>query len=171
MLSFKIEEHLSVIAVKFMAIKQPILIPFIIGFGMILAVTGKAQGVNPPGVYEGKLSGCPDSPNCVSTQSEDESHVIAPFPLATDPGSALECLKRIIQGMKRTKIVLIEKQYFHAEFRTLLGFTDDVEFYIDETNRKVQMRSASRFGYWDFGVNRRRLEEIRSRFDRECRGR
>jgi uncharacterized protein (DUF1499 family) len=100
--------------------------------------------------------------------TDDESHGIAPLTPTTDPGSALECLKRIIEGMKRTKIVLMEKHYIHAELRTFLGFIDDVELYIDEANRRVQMRSASRLGYWDFGVNRRRLEEIRRKFDREC---
>jgi len=150
---------------------RPILLPIIICLGMVLAIADRSQGGISSGVHKGKLAGCPDAPNCVSTQSGDESHVIAPLPLTTDLGSALECLKRIIEGMKRTKIVLVEKQYLHAEFRTLLGFIDDVELYIDEANRRVQMRSASRLGYWDFGVNRRRLEEIRGRFDQECRGR
>jgi uncharacterized protein (DUF1499 family) len=55
--------------------------------------------------------------------------------------------------------------YLHAEFRSaLFGFVDDVEFRMDETAGRIDVRSASRTGYFDFGVNRRRVEEIRARF-------
>lgn len=147
---------------------RPILLPLTVCLGMVLAIAARSQGGASPGVHEGKLAGCPDSPNCVSSQSHYESHSIAPLPLATDPDAALECLKRVIEGMKRAKIILMEKRYIHAEFRTFWGFVDDVEFFIDEGSCTVQMRSASRLGYWDFGVNRRRLEEIRDRFKQEC---
>jgi len=68
--------------------------------------------------------------------------------------------------MKRSRIITASPDYLHAEFRTFLGFVDDVEFYIDGEQHLIHMRSASRLGYWDFGVNRRRLEAIRVEFDR-----
>ena len=68
--------------------------------------------------------------------------------------------------MKRSRIITASPDYLHAEFRTILGFVDDVELYIDDEQHLIHMRSASRLGYWDFGVNRRRLEAIRVEFDR-----
>jgi uncharacterized protein (DUF1499 family) len=73
-------------------------------------------------------------------------------------------LKRIVLGMERTTLVRESPYYFHAEFRTLLGFVDDVEFYADESQQVIHLRSASRIGYWDLGVNRRRMEAIRAEF-------
>jgi uncharacterized protein (DUF1499 family) len=70
--------------------------------------------------------------------------------------------------MDRVRILEADQENIRAEFRTLLGFVDDVEFRFDRENGAILMRSASRVGYWDFGVNRRRLEEIRKRFEREC---
>ncbi len=137
--------------------------------GIALAFAGcKSRTPTSPGILEGKFSGCPDSPNCVSTESSDSSHAIAPLTFNATPGDALDCLKRIITSMKRTTIIQIESNYILAEFRTALGFVDDVEFYFDGLSSTIQMRSASRVGYWDLGVNRKRLEEIRSRFNREC---
>jgi uncharacterized protein (DUF1499 family) len=63
--------------------------------------------------------------------------------------------------MKRTTLVRETPDYLHVEFRTLLGFVDDVEFYLDESQNVIHLRSASRIGYWDLGVNRKRMESIR----------
>ena len=70
--------------------------------------------------------------------------------------------------MDRVTILDGDQENISAEFRSLLGFVDDVEFQLDRENGAIQMRSAARVGYWDFGVNRRRLEGIRKKFDREC---
>lgn len=68
--------------------------------------------------------------------------------------------------MKRARIVAAEERYIHAAFTSaLFRFVDDVEFFLDEGTRTIHVRSASRVGYSDFGVNRRRVEEIRTRFD------
>jgi uncharacterized protein (DUF1499 family) len=58
-------------------------------------------------------------------------------------------------------------EYFHLEFGTVLGFVDDVEFFADESQKVIHLRSASRVGYWDLGVNRRRIESIRAEFGRK----
>jgi uncharacterized protein (DUF1499 family) len=150
-------------------ISQRLAALIVFGIVMVVLISGcQSAPSRSPGLRDGRLSGCPDSPNCVSTESIGEKHSIAPLTFTSSPGDALNCLKRIIADMKRTKIVQADDYYMWAEFRTLLGFVDDVEFYIDDRSRTIRMRSASRFGYWDFGVNRRRLEEIRSRFDHEC---
>jgi uncharacterized protein (DUF1499 family) len=77
-------------------------------------------------------------------------------------------LRKVIAEMKGTRIAEEELGYLHAEFRSaLFGFVDDVEFRMDETAGRIDVRSASRTGWFDFGVNRRRVEEIRARFSRE----
>jgi uncharacterized protein (DUF1499 family) len=79
----------------------------------------------------------------------------------------MERLKKVVRGMKRTTVVRETQDYIHVEFRTFLGFVDDAEFYIDESQKVIHLRSASRVGYWDLGVNRRRMESIREEFGRK----
>ena len=113
-----------------------------------------------------QLAPCPSSPNCVSTQAKGGYHAIPPIPYSGSRKGVLDDLKAILQKMKRSRIIAESPDYLHAEFRTLLGFVDDVEFYIDREQHLIHMRSASRLGYWDFGVNRRRLEAIRVELNR-----
>jgi uncharacterized protein (DUF1499 family) len=69
-------------------------------------------------------------------------------------------VRRAVQAMPRTTIVSQRENYLYAEFRTkLLRYVDDVELFFD--GRVVQVRSCSRLGRRDFGVNRRRVEELR----------
>ena len=117
------------------------------------------------GVSNSKLSPCPDSPNCVSSQAHNEKHKIAPFVFETSTEEAQAALKRIIQAMKRTKIVKETAGYLHVEYKiALMNYIDDVEFYFDDSQKVIHLRSASREGYWDLGVNRRRIEQIRKKW-------
>ncbi len=116
----------------------------------------------------GRVSGCPGTPNCISSEGPDEAHRIAPLTAGPAIEGVFDCLRAIVSGMDRVTILEADQENIRAEFRTLLGFVDDVEFRFDRENGAILMRSASRVGYWDFGVNRRRLEEIRKRFEREC---
>lgn len=129
----------------------------------------RMQRVTPAnlGVKDNRLSPCPSSPNCVSSQSEDERHRIDPLRFTSTPGEAVERLKKIIQEMERTTLVRQSPNYLHVEFRTFLGFVDDVEFYEDESQKVIHLRSASRVGYWDLGVNRKRMESIQTEFGRK----
>jgi uncharacterized protein (DUF1499 family) len=119
------------------------------------------------GVKDNRLSPCPSSPNCVSSQSDDEKHKIDPIRFTSTPAEAMDKLKKVVQGMERTKGVRETQDYLHVEFRTLLGFVDDVEFYLDGSQKVIHLRSASRVGYWDLGVNRKRMESIRTEFGRK----
>ena len=115
------------------------------------------------GLSGGRLAACPDSPNCVSSQSADPRHAIDPLRYEGTAQKARERLVKAISGMKRARIVTAEERYIHAEFTSaLFRFVDDVEFLLDDGTRTIHVRSASRVGYSDFGVNRRRVEEIRS---------
>ena len=109
-----------------------------------------------------QLAPCPASPNCVSTQAQDEGHVIAPLRYRKARVDAKEALKAIVQSLPRTKLVEEDETYLHYEFTSLLlRFVDDVEFVFDDEAKTVHFRAASRTGYRDFGVNRQRMEAIR----------
>jgi uncharacterized protein (DUF1499 family) len=74
--------------------------------------------------------------------------------------------------MPRTDIVTLEEDYIHAECRSrIFGFVDDVEFWFDGANGVIHFRSASRMGYSDLGVNRKRMERIRKEFSQARQGR
>ncbi|MGG6240692.1 DUF1499 domain-containing protein [Nodosilinea sp. AN01ver1] len=115
------------------------------------------------GVKAGKLAPCPSSPNCVVSQGDtDAEHAIAPLTYSGDPAQAMAQLTAIVQAMPRTTIVDSSDNYLYAEFASkLMGFVDDVEFYLDPTESVIQVRSASRLGQSDLGVNRQRVEAIR----------
>ena len=120
------------------------------------------------GHESGRLSPCPDSPNCVSSKSSDKDHYIAPLLFEGPVAAARQKLVAALRSMKRTKIVTLEPLYLHVEFRTaVFRFVDDVEFLFDEKEHTIQVRSSSRLGYSDLGVNRRRIEKIRELFDEE----
>jgi uncharacterized protein (DUF1499 family) len=121
-------------------------------------------GVRPSGlgVKDNKLAPCPSSPNCVSSQAGDQEHFVPPLAYAADTPATMANLKKIILGMKRSRIVTETGNYLHAEFTSAIWrFVDDVEFYADENARVMHVRSASRLGTSDFGVNRKRVETIR----------
>jgi len=122
-------------------------------------------GVRPSdlGVKEGRLAPCPASPNCVSSQSREKEHAIEPILFTGEVAKAHEELERVIFGMKRSVIIAETDNYIHAEFTSaLFRFVDDVEFWFDEKGSQIHVRSASRLGYSDLGVNRKRVESIRS---------
>jgi uncharacterized protein (DUF1499 family) len=112
------------------------------------------------------LAPCPSSPNCVSTASDphDAQHAILPYKYSKTRADAKAVLKAVLASLPRTKLVDEDETYLHYEFTSLLlRFVDDVEFRFDEDIKTIHFRSASRTGYGDFGVNRRRMEDIRSR--------
>jgi len=118
------------------------------------------------GLKNQRLSRCPGTPNCVSSQEKNSRHGIQPITFEGSLELAKERLHRVINSMRGTKILTQDVLYWHVEFTTLLlRFIDDVEFYFDGSQSLIHVRSASRQGYWDLGVNRRRVENIHSRFE------
>jgi uncharacterized protein (DUF1499 family) len=109
------------------------------------------------------LAPCPSRPNCVSTKAPDADHAIAPYRYRKSRAEAKEALKDIVRSLPRTKLVEEEADYLRYEFTSLIiRFVDDVEFVFDDETKTVHFRSASRSGYGDFGVNRKRMEHLRS---------
>ena len=118
------------------------------------------------GVKDGKLAVCPSTPNCVCSQDPDQAHQIAPITYDGAPDAAFTKLKDIIQGMERAQIITEAADYLYAEFTSqLMGFVDDVEFYVDSAAQMIHVRAAARLGQSDLGVNRKRVETIRAQFN------
>jgi uncharacterized protein (DUF1499 family) len=109
------------------------------------------------------LPPCPASPNCVSSQTDD-NHRIEPFKVTGDVRVALEKLRKILAQRTDTTLISSDDTMITVEFRTMLGFVDDGLFVLDAANSLIQVRSAARLGYWDLGKNRRRMEEIRQSY-------
>lgn len=122
------------------------------------------------GARDGRLAPCPTSPNCVSSQADasDAEHHVAPLPFppgaGSDAGAAWSALERAVRGLEHVTVVTRRADYLHAEVATaVLGFVDDLECLLDARARVIHVRSASRVGYSDLGVNRRRVELLRTR--------
>ena len=112
-----------------------------------------------------QLMPCPDRSNCVSSLSVDANRRVEPLRPKMPKKKAFDRLYGLIEAMPRTKVIRTTPNYLHAEFQSVLfGFVDDVEFAYDDALGIIHIRSASRVGYWDFGVNRRRVERIREEF-------
>ena len=132
-----------------------------------LLVSNNVFAGSPPtniGINNGKLASCPATPNCVSSQgsNSDAEHRITPLQLSGDNLTTIAKLKQVLQSMPKNKIVKETDNYLYAQFTSkLMGFVDDVEFYLDNDTKTIQVRSASRLGESDLGVNRQRIEEIR----------
>lgn len=123
------------------------------------------RGTAEIGVKNGRLAPCPDYPNCVSSQTTDRRHYIESIAYSGSLETARETTRTVIETMKRTKILTIENNYSHAEFTSaLFRFVDDVEFYLAAADKTIHLRSASRKGYSDLGVNKKRMESIRIKF-------
>ncbi|MEH2346956.1 MAG: DUF1499 domain-containing protein [Nostoc sp.] len=114
------------------------------------------------GVDNGHLSSCPASDNCVVSQNADSKHTINPINYHLDRNAAREILLKVISVVPRTEIVEQTPNYIHALSKSrIFKFVDDVEFYLPPNESVIHLRSASRVGESDLGVNRRRMEQIR----------
>jgi uncharacterized protein (DUF1499 family) len=130
---------------------------------------GLFSGTRPDnlGVKDGRLAPPRRTPNNVNSQIDanaDAGHYIEPLSYRGDARQAWAVLRKVIDGMQRVKVIKAEPNYLYAEFSTkLMGYVDDTEFYLDETAGVIHVRSSSRLGVRDFGVNRERIEAIRAK--------
>ncbi|MES2121472.1 MAG: DUF1499 domain-containing protein [Chlamydiota bacterium] len=112
------------------------------------------------GLIDGKLQPCPQSPNCVSCQNTDPRHAIAPLPLV--PGKSLDFIAQFLEENYLAEVVTKTSVYMHVVVTTdLCRFKDDLEFFVDDEKKEICVRSASRVGYGDGGINRARIEKLR----------
>jgi uncharacterized protein (DUF1499 family) len=135
----------------------------IIGVVLLAGCSGTRPGFVGNGA--GKLAPCPQTPNCVLTTAIDSIHLIAPLTYADDAASAMNRLIKTVSSLPRTNIIANTPDYLYVEFTSKVWrFVDDVEFSFDSTAKVIHFRSASRLGKSDIGVNRARMEQIRTLF-------
>lgn len=153
-------------------LKWLLIIPVALAVLLVLAgQLGLLRGQAPRnlGLRDGKLKPPSKTPNSVSSQADlwpDHEQAayarIAPVALVGTGAATMAKLQTVVAGMPGAQVVKAESDYLYATFTTkLLKFTDDVEFWFDPAAGVVQVRSASRLGRKDFGVNRARVEAIR----------
>ena len=138
---------------------------------LLAAQLGAFKGRSPTdlGINNGRLKPPARTPNSVTSQAalypdhpQAQRAAIAPLKYAGDGKAAMQKIARILHGMDRTSIVTEQPGYLYAQCTTrLMRFTDDVEFWLDESAGVIHVRSASRIGRGDRGVNRARVEAVR----------
>ncbi len=129
---------------------------------MILVMSSQANAAP-------KLAPCLNSPNCVSSQANplDKRHYIAPFKITGTPEAAWLMLRTTLQKQDRTLITHETDTSLHAEAISLVfSFVDDIDIILDADARLIHIRSASRVGHSDFGVNRKRIEALHKRLQK-----
>jgi uncharacterized protein (DUF1499 family) len=140
-------------------------------------VTGQSGGLTGHrptdlGVKEGRLKPPSATPNSVSSQAAlYPDHpmrayaTVAPLPLHGAASASVQALRQLIEAQPGAKVIEQREDYLYAEFTTpVLKFVDDVEFWADPVAQVIQVRSASRIGRSDMGVNRRRIETLRTQW-------
>lgn len=137
---------------------------------VLKAVTETVSGFWPqpsekPRLADGKLRPCPGTPNCVCSENPDSPNWVEPIAFGTmTHDKAWMFLKKVIDDMGGV-VQDDQNTYLWSTFTVaLFGFVDDVEFRLDKTGNVIQVRSASRLGFSDLGVNRSRVDDIRRRF-------
>ena len=129
---------------------------FVLG---LMSQSGQADGL-----VEGKLSKCPDKPNCVCSEFEaDVGHYVEPIVIAA--GTASEALSKMKNSIRKMggSIQVENDSYFAATFTSsIFRFVDDLEIRVDSDQKMAHLRSASRVGHSDRGVNRERIERLKS---------
>ncbi|WON73191.1 DUF1499 domain-containing protein [Nitrosospira sp. Is2] len=151
-----------------------IIVALVVIAGLLAGQLGLLKGTPPTdlGLHEGRLKPPSKTPNSVSSQASlypdhpQRSYAdIAPLPANGEPEeAALDRIANIVEAMDGAKIVKKEPGYLYAQFTTrLMKYVDDAEFWFDPAAGVIQVRSASRLGSSDLGVNRKRIEFIRQK--------
>ncbi len=139
-----------------------VMIVGVAGLAIAARVVGKPEEL---GVVEGRLAPCPDTPNCVSTQSGDPEKRMDPLVYRGSTEEARRRLLDIVSDLPRSSLIEQQPDYLHFLFRSpTFGFPDDVEFYFDESAGLIHFRAAARMGQSDMGANRSRMEMISTMF-------
>lgn len=137
-------------------------LPLLLSLSLCLISCAGSRPAN-LGVTADRLSPCPASPNCVCSDCDSTQHQIPPFALAVSARQAWQVVGEQIVALPRTRIITVSDDYLHVECRSaVFGFVDDLELHLRPEEGVIAMRSAARLGYYDFGVNRRRVEELRT---------
>ena len=133
----------------------------------LLLLTGCVSVKPLLGINNAKLKECPNTPNCVSSMTDDPAYYIEPIIITGTQKEIKKEIISVVNSLENTNIIISEDNYIRVEVHSnFFHFIDDVEFYFPETKSEdivIHVRSASRVGYSDLGVNRERIELIRSK--------
>lgn len=132
--------------------------------GWALLAAGCGDGTESRlGVVNGRLAPCPSTPNCVSSDAPRGDRKVEPFRLTAPSQEAWEAVRDILRTLPRTDIVAVNDGYAHAIVHSrIFRFVDDLELRLRPEEGIIAVRSASRTGYWDLGVNRDRVATLRA---------
>jgi uncharacterized protein (DUF1499 family) len=109
---------------------------------------------------------CPKTPNCVSSIDTSRRHFIQPLKFTGGAKDVQYRLLQVLNGLNGARVVTFEYNRIEAEFvSSIFQFVDDVTFYVDDSKKIIHVKSASRVGFSDLGVNRRRVEKIRKQLE------
>lgn len=135
---------------------------FLIVLALVFLASCNVGNKSKLGIVDAQLTPCPSSPNCVSSDTISAEQKVMPFELTVSPEKAWDLLVDHVSELPRSAIVRKDSRYLHAECRSqLFGFIDDLEFHLRPEQKIIAVRSSSRSGYYDFGVNRSRIEKLR----------
>lgn len=142
-----------------MTIRLSLVLLLVISISACAGSTPETLGVQ----SQNSLGQCPDSPNCVSSADPRESHNVAPLQLSGDIASSWTGLRAKVEQLEGTVVMKSDERYLHAESTSsLMRYVDDLELLLDPATGRVDVRSASRVGYGDMGVNAARVEALRN---------
>lgn len=135
-----------------------------LGLGLFIYLSIDSRRARETGLLNGRLRSCPGTPNCVASEDSGKDSYIEPLEFSGEPGAAWEHAKEALTGLGGR----IEKDtgdYLWATFRSRIWrFVDDTELRLDAAGKVIHVRSASRVGKGDLGVNRKRVERLRNLF-------
>lgn len=115
------------------------------------------------GITDNKFTACPSTPNCISSDANDDAHRTLPIQFNISATEAWQLAVESVMALPRTHIVTNTPNYLHAECTSaLFRFVDDLELHLRPTDKTIAIRSASRLGHSDLGVNRDRVETLRT---------
>ena len=116
------------------------------------------------GLIHNQLLPCPSTPNCVCSEYPIQGSFVEPLSFTGPSDEAWQRAQETITAMGG-RIVEDNNHYIHAVFTSrIFRFIDDLELRLDDTAGVIHFRSASRTGYSDLGVNRKRVEALRALF-------
>ena len=144
-------------------IHRPTVVAIVMAAGLAGCAAGPPQRFR---VDNSHFTPCAPAPHCVSSQAApDDSHYVMPLVYKGSAGRARQALLAVLASQGNARIVSAESRFIHATFTTTLGFVDDVTFIVQPAESTIDVKSSSRIGYYDFGVNQRRVERLRKAFE------
>jgi uncharacterized protein (DUF1499 family) len=150
-----------------MKIVAIVLLVLVLAVVVLFGTRSYLSRTSPPSLdlVQGKLRPCPASPNCVSSEGGSGDQAIEALPYRGDRAASERALTAALATLERTAIQRRQGDYWHAwQVSGLFRFIDDIELRFDDASQQIHLRSGSRVGYSDLGVNRKRSEALRAAY-------